>query len=218
MTGAATARARFLIVALMLAGTAIFLHSRGMDEALPPRQRLDTFPSRVGEWKGRDLTIAPEIAEVLGRGEFLSRFYRRTASEPYVDLFLAYFPSQRTGDTIHSPQNCLPGAGWSPVEFSRIQLPRPGGGNITVNQYVIAKGMDRQVVIYWYQAHGRIVASEYWAKFYLVADAIRMNRTDGALVRFVTPVDRQESNESSRNRAIEFAGRVLPFLDGYIPR
>ncbi len=78
-------------------------------------------------------------------------------------FFAAYFPSQRTGDTIHSPQNCLPGAGRTPIEFSRMPLERPGRPAITVNRYVIAKGIDRMLVLYWYEAHGRVVASEYWA-------------------------------------------------------
>ena len=104
----------------------------------------------------------------------------------YIDLFLAYFPSQRTGNTMHSPQNCLPGAGWSMSGHRHIQIAGPSGPLI-VNLYIISKGTDRQVVLYWYQAHGRVVASEYWAKVYLVTDAISMNRTDGSLVRVITP-------------------------------
>jgi EpsI family protein len=88
---------------------------------------------------------------------------------------------------------------------------------ITVNRYVIAKGLDRKLVLYWYQAHGRVVASEYWAKFYLVADAIRMNRSDGALVRIITAVDRNEDIEHAQQRAVEFAQVILPSLDSCIP-
>src|SRR5437764_9538068 len=115
---------------------------------------------------------------------------------------MAYFPTQRTGSTIHSPQNCLPGSGWVPVEFSRVEVPLRGSDNIRVNRYVIGKGLDRMLVIYWYQAHGRVVASEYWAKFYLVEDAIRMNRSDGALVRLMTPIGQNESAASAQQRGV----------------
>ena len=96
-------------------------------------------------------------------------------------------------------------------------LPVGSGGSIPVNRYIIQKGADRQLVIYWYQAHGRAVASEYWAKFYLVADAMRMNRTDGALIRIVTPIAFGESPESAEERAAQFAQRIAPSLSMYVP-
>ncbi len=208
---------RFLLAAALLVAAGLFLQARGRPEVLPTREALTLFPKQVGEWVGQDVRFSPQVLEVLGPGEFLDRVYYRTPKEPYVDLFLAYFPSQRAGDTIHSPQNCLPGAGWTPIEFSRLVLERPGGSPIPVNRYVIAKGSDRLLVLYWYQAHSRVVASEYWAKFYLVADAIRLNRTDGALVRVITPVGRGESEKSAQSRAVEFAQQMLPALDRYIP-
>jgi EpsI family protein len=140
-----------------------------------------------------------------------------SAFEPFLDLFLAFFPSQRAGSTIHSPQNCLPGAGWLPVESGKIKLLRPDGKTITVNRYLIGKGLERRLVLYWYQAHGRVVASEYWAKFYLVTDAIRMNRSDGALIRVTTPVAQNESSVSAEQRGVAFIQDVLPFLGRYIP-
>jgi EpsI family protein len=154
---------------------------------------------------------------VLGDGEFVQRSYQ-TGAQSWFDLFVAYFPTQRTGSTIHSPQNCLPGSGWTPVEFNRIPLQRPGGGSISVNRYVIAKGLDRRLVLYWYQSHGRAVASEYAAKFYLVADSIRLNRSDGALVRIVTPIKLGETESSAESRAVAFTQSFLPLLDSYIPR
>jgi len=208
---------RMFPVVVLLAGAGLFLHSRSQPELLPPHNPLASFPSRVGDWQGRDLVLSPNIRQVLGEGDFLVRVYGRGPDEPYLDLFLAFFPSQRAGSTIHSPQNCLPGAGWLPVESGKIKLLRPDGKTITVNRYLIGKGLERRLVLYWYQAHGRVVASEYWAKFYLVADAIRMNRSDGALVRITTPVAPQESVESGERRAVEFAQQILPTLDDYFP-
>jgi EpsI family protein len=208
---------RFLLAAMLLAGAGLFLHARSGAERLPDRKELASFPLKVGDWTGTDIGIKADIREVLGDGDFLRRNYQRGSGQPPVDFFVAYFPTQRTGSTMHSPQNCLPGSGWMPVDHSWIELPRAGGGTVTVNRYIIAKGLDRQVALYWYQAHGRVVASEYWAKFYLVADAIRMNRSDGALIRILTPLGSGESDEAPQRRVVEFAQQVTPLLEGYIP-
>jgi len=209
---------RFAIVAALLLVAGGFLRSRGQAEIAPPRKALDSFPREINGWVDvKDVGISDDTREVLGDGEFLSRVYRRNPGEPLIDLFLAYFPSQRTGNTMHSPQNCLPGAGWSMSGHRQIQITGPNGP-LTVNFYIISRGTDRQVVLYWYQAHGRVVASEYWAKVYLVTDAIAMNRTDGSLVRVITPALSQEPEETAVRRALDFAEPMLPFLDQYIPR
>jgi EpsI family protein len=208
---------RFALALLLLIPAAVFLQAHSRPEVLPPRQDLAAFPMQVGGWVGRDTSLPPNVLEILGPGEFLTRLYRRQGDEAYADLFVAYFPSQRTGNTIHSPQNCLPGAGWTPVERSWLPLTAPDGSSGMVNRYLLAKGADRVLVLYWYQAHGRVVASEYWAKFYLVWDAIRRNRTDGSLVRIVTPLALGERPQESERRAVGFAQQVLPMLGPYIP-
>ena len=211
--------ARFLPVALILIATAIFLQARTRVEVFPPRQPLPSFPQQLGSWEGTDVAIDDDALKVLGPGDFLLRVYRdEQSTQPPVDLFIAYFPSQRTGDTIHSPKNCLPGAGWSPVQSSRIMLSMANHAPFPVNRYVIAKGDTRQVVLYWYWAHDRGVASEYWAKYYLVADSIRMNRSDGSLVRLKTVMLRGESTDAALQRLLPLAERILPRLDDYIPR
>jgi len=145
-------------------------------------------------------------------------YQNQQQAQPYVDLYIAYFPTQRAGDTIHSPKNCLPGAGWTPVESSRVMLSLPGHAPFPANRYVIQKGDAKQLVLYWYWAHDRGVASEYWAKFYLVADSLKMNRSDGALVRLTTPMQPGESVAASEQRMLPFADEVQPLLDSYIPR
>jgi EpsI family protein len=207
---------RFLIVAILLAGTASFLQARRKREVVPKSKPVSAFPISVGNWVGEDMRIDDEVLSVLGPGDFLSRVYTQSR-QPYIGFFLGYFPSQQTGDTMHSPKNCLPGSGWTPTESSRIMLPIASGESIPVNRYIIQKGADRQLVIYWYQAHGRAVASEYWARFYLVADAMRMNRTDGALIRIVTPISFGESKDSAEQRAGQFAQQIAPSLSNYVP-
>jgi EpsI family protein len=218
MSGFGTLGMRFIPVALLMGATALFVRGRSTVDQLPSRKDLASFPDQIGEWTGTSLSIPTEVLDVLGPGEYSQRVYQKRDENRYVDLFLAYVPNQRTGDWLHSPKHCLPGAGWAPVVENRLSLTRPGGGQIIVNRYVIAKGLDRQIVLYWYQAHGRVVASEYWAKFYLVEDAIRLNRTDGALVRVTTPIIGSEGMESGERRAVAFATEILPILDQYIPR
>lgn len=209
---------RFLSAAALIVLTAAVLYTHQRPHDAPARQPLASFPDRVGPWMGKDFTIPTEALEVLGPGDFLSRAYQQTTDDPPLELFIAYFPSQRTGDTIHSPKNCLPGAGWAPVQFRRLQVAAPGGISFPANLYLVAKGSDRALVLYWYQAHDRRLASEYWAKFYLVEDAIRMNRSDGALVRLITPVAPGQTIASAQARLLRFAQQIIPLLDNYIPR
>jgi EpsI family protein len=231
-------RARLAITVTLLAATGLLLQARGRNEVFPHREPLNAFPLQLGEWSGTDVTIPQDVLDILGPGYFLLRIYHNTASpnvphslvgnkasaekattqDPNVDLFVAYFPSQRAGDTIHSPKNCLPGAGWSPVESRRVQIALPGHAPFVVNRYIIAKGENRQLVLYWYWAHDRAVASEYWAKVYLVTDSMRLNRSDGSLVRVTTPLRPNESADSAQQRLLTLAGYVVPILNQYVPK
>jgi EpsI family protein len=208
----------FISVLVLLLATSTFIHSHSHAEELPPHDALSTFPAQIGGWTGTDVAIPDDARQVLGPGDFLERVYANPLARGEVDLFLAYFPSQRSGDTIHSPKNCLPGAGWTPVQSGIIRIPRAEGKPIAANRYILTKGLDREVVLYWYQFHGRAVASEYWAKYYLIQDALRINRTDGALVRVIAPVGYREPVGAGVSRAEGFAQEVLPLLGSYIPQ
>lgn len=209
---------RFIVAALLIAGAAILMQARARSEVFPPRLPLKQFPAQLGGWSGTDVAIDKDVLEILGPGDFLLRIYQNQQKSPYIDLFIAYFRSQRAGDTIHSPQHCLPGSGWAPVENQRITLTMPGHEPFPANRYLIAKGGSRQLVLYWFWAHDRGVASEYWAKFYLVADSIKMNRSDGALVRITTPMYPGETADAAQQRILPFARDVTPLLNSYIPR
>jgi EpsI family protein len=209
---------RFAVAAILLAATLSLLMARDREEVLPPRSQLVSFPSSIGQWQGRDLETSAQLAESLGPGEFLLRDYVNQEQRTAASLYIAYFPSQRTGDTIHSPRNCLPGAGWIPAETSHIWIDQPGGKKIEVNRILVTKGAERALVLYWYQAHGRVTPSEYGAKYYLVADAMRMNRSDGALVRIITFMKNGESVAKAEATAIGFSQLVSPLLDSYIPK
>jgi EpsI family protein len=215
----AAALLRFALATGLIAGTAILLQARGRNETVPEHLPLSTFPAQLGDWSGTDIPLDKDTLAILGNGDFMERVYQDSSGKlPTVDLFLAYFASQRTGDTIHSPQHCLPGAGWNPDQKQVIMLSLPGHEAFPANRYVISKGESRRLVLYWYWAHDRGVASEYWAKYYLVADAIRMNRSDGALVRITLPMLPGETPEVAEQRVLPFASLVGPLLNNYIPR
>ena len=209
---------RFTLTVVLLGGCAIFLRSHSRQETILEHRPLASLPLQLGSWSGRDEAISTEVTEKLGNGDFLSRMYRAdSANRSPVSLFMAYFPSQRTGDTIHSPQNCLPGSGWFPLEVSRITLNGPDHAPFRVNRYYVSKGEDRALVLYWYWAHDRGVASEYWAKFYLITDAIRLNRSDGALIRLTAYVRPGDTTDNAQKSLVAFSGELMPVIDTYVP-
>ena len=208
---------RFWTAALLLAGTVLLLHARPDADRNPPTEPLSLFPVNLDGWTGSDQKIDQETRDVLGAGDFLSRVYTQGSQTSPIGLFIGYFPTQRTGQTIHSPKNCLPGAGWVFESSNYVNLLDASGRPHRVGEYIIANGEDRQFVIYWYQAHGRSVASEYMAKIYLVTDAMRMNRTDGALVRVIAPIDPREGESAARARAEAFVAQLAPMLPRFIP-
>jgi EpsI family protein len=209
---------RFALAVMLLGSTGWFLHSRN-DELIPRHKPLENFPLQLGDWVGRDLEIPKDVSQVLGAGDFLFRDYSNTSlpNSP-VNLFIAYFPSQRIGDTIHSPKNCLPGAGWSPLASSRLTIPVPGEPPLVVNRYVVAKGGQQALVLYWYWAHGRAIASEYRAKYYLIEDSVRLNRSDGSLIRLVRDLKEHENAVVAEQEMVSLIGQVIPRLEPYIPR
>lgn len=213
---------KFWVVFVLLAATLTTLHLRGDTDRVPPTPPLALLPSTIGGWTGQDFPLDSETLAVLGDGRFLNRVYTNVAPsgqprEIPVSLFIGYFPTQRSGQSIHSPQNCLPGAGWAFLSSKVINLPTADGRPYPVGEYLIGNAGEKQVVLYWYLAHGRSVANDYKAKAYMMLDAVRYNRTDGALVRIVTPVGPNEPLEAAQKRAVHFANRVTPLLPRFIP-
>jgi EpsI family protein len=213
---------RFWVIIAILISTIFVLQSRGDVDQVPVSEPLSRMPLNFGAWTAQDIPLTDDTLEVLGKGDFLNRIYTfeppsGSHREPPISLFIGYFASQRTGQTMHSPQNCLPGAGWTFDSQTYGEIQDINGKNYKVGEYVIGNGDVKQFVIYWYQAHGRSIPNEYVAKGYMVADAIRMNRTDGALVRVITQVLPPESLETAKARAIRFTQQMAPNLPRFIP-
>jgi len=206
----------WIMVAVLVAaigGMTMLSHGEATPAALP----LAQFPREVAGYTDvADIPFDSATLQVLRPSDYLYRAYYAPGKGD-VGLYIAYFETQRTGATIHSPKNCLPGAGWQPTVSVITSLTLEDGRKVPVNMYVIRKDLDEQVVLYWYQSHGRVVASEYWGKFYMVYDALHLNRTVAALVRITAPV-RNGNEEEARNRAIVFAKQVALDVEKIIPR
>ncbi len=217
---------RSVVVACCLLAGAIVVDGAGSREVTVPHKPLALLPMQIGAWEGRQ---GPEIDRdaiaVLGVDDFVNRLYSGPAQVP-IALYVGYYGSQREGDTIHSPLNCLPGAGWQPVERRRMTITVPTADRgqpattLAVNRLVIEKGLDRELVLYWYQSHGRAIASEYWGRILLAYDAFRLHRTDGALVRIIAPIEGggASGETASEHAATAFVRAFVPVLSAYVPK
>ena len=205
---------RFWITAGLLVGAFVLLHSISHGEAVVLHQPLRELPYTLDSWTATEQPLDEQTVQAVGVSDYTNRIYF-SPQLGAAQLYVGYYASQRTGDTIHSPKNCLPGAGWDPVQSGYTMISVPGGRQIAVNEYVIRKGLDKQLVFYWYQGRGRVIASEYSGKFWMVADAISRNRTDGALVRLVTPMNDDEAQ--ARARLVSFTQLLFPHLENAIP-
>ncbi len=209
-------RMRILTLVLVAQALGLFVISRR--ESVPLARSLDQFPRELAGWTmAQQGSIEKDVMDVLRADDVLTRVYAEPATRRAASLFIAYFKSQRSGQAPHSPKNCLPGSGWVPSESDIVAIPIPGMSEpIRVNRYIVSKGEDKSVVLYWYQAHNRVIASEYRAKIYLVADAIRYNRTDTALVRVVVPVDGDRTDTATQT-AIAFTQSFFTPLRQFLP-
>jgi len=201
---------------------AVLFYSASHGEMTPLAAPLSGFPMRAGNWKlQQEGVIDQETQSILKADDTLTRWY--VSPEGGANLFIAYFKTQRQGQSPHSPKNCLPGSGWQPSETGRIDVPTGAaidgspGGSIHINQYVVSKGEAQSVVLYWYETQGRVIADEFAAKFYLISDSIRNHRSDTALVRVVVPIAAGRTQEAEKV-GTDFVQVFYPVVKAYLPR
>jgi len=204
------------LVALVVASIAVFAFTQ-RDEIIPDRERFVSFPKKIGDWNGKVSLLEPRIELKLGLEDYILADFRTSKKAP-VNLYIAYYSSQRSGVSPHSPQVCIPGGGWLITKLERrMRQPVHGGEEFPYNRVVIERESTKQIVYYWFDQRGKKIANEYMMKWHLLKDAIIMNRTDGTLVRLVTPVFRNESEESADKRLHAFMSELIPLLQSYIP-
>ncbi len=209
---------RFLFVLpALLAAQAALVNWIGLAERPPSVPQLSSVPDRLGSWnKIQDTPIAEDIASTLRADGLLERTYLDRSEGWSADLFVAWFQSQRGGRSQpHSPQVCLPAAGWTPLITGPIAV-TTADGTFSIERYVIANGDSRAVVLYWYQTPRRVLANEWVAKFWVVVDALRDHRTDTSLVRIVVYTGNRAVQETSA-AALRFARSVYPALRENFP-
>jgi EpsI family protein len=213
-----TSLAARILTAVLLMQAVAYYAVASRRENIPEIAPLSDFPRSSAGWTAeREFPMEKEVQDVLKADDTVSRIYvnpQRTAS---ASFFVAFFKTQRYGQSPHSPKNCLPGSGWEPSEDSKLPVAVPGRATpIVVNRYVIARGDEESVVLYWYQSHSRVIAGEFSAKLWLVADAIRYRRSDTALVRVIVPV-RNGARELAQRTAVEFVQAVYPDVARQLP-
>jgi EpsI family protein len=208
---------RFAILfVVLLAGGFVVNAWEYLGEARVLRKELKDFPKQIGTWKqsGGDEQFDNQTLAVLRSSDYLLRSYRG-ADGRVVNFYVGYYASQRDGATYHSPLNCLPGAGWVMNEPGTITITPEGRAPFVANRYLIQNGPHKELLIYWYQGRGRAIASEYWGKVYTVVDSVRLRRSDGAMIRIMTPVDGSESK--ALQAAIDLAAQSSTLLPEFVP-
>ena len=205
---------RSLIASALMLLTAAYLHFGIKNKDIPPLMPLSEFPTQIGEWKGRVSHFDKKIYDVLGVDDSFLCNYKNKRNET-IQLYIGYYRSQREGELIHSPKNCMPGSGWNIVESSIVTIDVPRQGAKKVIEMLLEKANEKMIMLYWFQSRGRIISSEYWQKIYLVIDSVVKRRTDGSFVRLIAPVLRNEKETEKYLK--DFAKELFPILDKYIP-
>jgi EpsI family protein len=209
-------KSTIIIISIMIF-TMVFLKYVNYSEDIEPNKPFSTFPRQIGEWKGTEDKFEQKIYNELGVDDsFLGHF--QASDNRYVQFYVGFYQSQREGDLIHSPKNCMPGGGWNITDTSIEELKIPGNSpsKIDVIKLDLEKGREKQIVLYWFQSRGRFISSEYWQKIYLVFDSIIKRRTDGSFIRLIAPVingNEEKALKDLKNFAIE----VVPILQEYLP-
>lgn len=205
-----------LLLVLLLAGVFINLWERA-GEAHVTRRPFREFPARLGNWHqvGPDQRFAPDVEALLRADDYVSRTYARPDGR-MVSIYVGYYSTQRSGITYHSPLNCLPGSGWTLYDPARIGITQGDGSrSFDANRFIVQNGNDREILIYWYQGRGRAVASEYWDKLYTVVDSTRKRRSDGAMVRLMTPIATSEA--AALELTADLAKEISSVLPAFVP-
>jgi EpsI family protein len=206
--------ARILTGALLVQAVLFYTASHG--DAVPLKQPLEQFPKMLGAWRTIVVGVTDqETLDILKADDTMSRDY----ASPYgmVNLWVAYFKTQRTGSSPHSPKNCLPGAGWSQVSAGDLDVQIPATGEtIRINRYEVSKGDYKSLTLYWYQSQRRVVANEFDAKFWLVADSVRLHRSDTSVVKIVVPIIKDQEQQA-QDTGVKFVQEVYPVLRQFLP-
>ncbi len=202
--------------ALMILG-ALLLRFSSHVEDIHPNRPFASFPTEIDGWRGKTETFDQKIYDILGVDDSFLCDYRDDKNR-MVQLYIGFYQSQREGDLIHSPKNCMPGAGWKITETRLREIRRfpDKPDRVKVIELTLENGPYKQAMLYWFHSRGRIISSEYMQKIYLVMDSILRHRTDGSFVRLIAPISGDDREKAFQDLTV-FAEQIMPVLDEYIP-
>jgi EpsI family protein len=206
-----------LISTLLLSSQGLVYYSWARTEVIPESLPWKEFPQKIGPWSSSsDIPIEQIFLDRLRPDDYVNRVYEQPGASPELGLFIAYFKTQRTGFNPHSPQNCLPGAGWKPISLAVATLITGVADNrVDVNQYIVQKDNAQLAVVYWFQQGRRSFTNEIVAQFYAIPELMLHGRTDNSLIRVIVPVSNGTADQSI-NTAMRFSRELYPQVRAFI--
>jgi EpsI family protein len=207
---------QFWFIAFILVVAIIYLKVFATIEAVPLPANIDNFPKQIGLFTMTGSSaLSEEVLQELQVSSYINREYRNNDGYQ-LSLYLGYYEEQKEGSMIHSPRNCMPGSGWNPVQSSVVPISISGAGqSYKVNRILFQKGMDKILMHYWYQGRNRIVANEYFDRFFVIKDSIFLHRSEGSLVRVIGPWDTSGDFEQKQE---QFVASLFPLLQQHLPQ
>lgn len=208
----------FLAMVAVLLATFAFSHGIDFRQKVPISKPFNQFPMIIGEWKGTREEMEQQFLDALKFSDYIMANYENSQGKT-VSFYVAYYQDQRKGESIHSPETCLPGSGWEFKGAGEKEIDgNSGSGTIMINRAFMEKAGEKELVYYWFPMRGRVLTKLYQLKIYTFWDSLTKQRTDGALVRIITPVYSSETPEETEGRLRGFAQTVIPVLNEFIPR
>jgi len=207
------------ILPVLMLATAASLTTVTPEEIIPERQPFNSFPAQIDQWQGRrDYLDTIYLDALKGLSDYIIADYNNTPLAP-VNFYVAYYESQKAGGAAHSPRSCIPGDGWLITSLETVALEdiRIQGTPLRINRVTIQKADQRQLVYYWFYQRGRVVTNEYLVKWYLFWDSLTKNRSDGALIRYVTRLSPDEDMLAADMRIQNFIRDSNRYLFDYLP-
>lgn len=205
---------RFFIVVILLSGTTLYTNLMSHGTPVPILRPLKEFPVKIDDWVGTTHFFSKEVYDNLGVDDSILRNYRDNEGN-LISLYIGYYDSQKEGEIIHSPKNCMLGSGWQPIDISGIEIDLPSK-KMVASKMIVEKGLRKEVVLYWYQSGNRVIANEYLQRLYFIWDAIRYDKTNAAFIRFTSPVIDNDYAKTIQLE-VEFIKKVIPILNNFLP-
>ena len=206
---------RYFIVVALLSGTILHSQMRSDGKPVPIVKTLENFPKQIDGWSGKSHKFPQRVYDILGVDDSVLANYKNDNGDE-ISMYVGYYESQKQGEIIHSPKNCMLGSGWQPIDISEIELILDSR-KIPVMKMIVERRSQKQVVLYWYQSGNRAVANEYFQRLYFIHDSIRYNRTNAAFVRFTSPV-LSDDYENAVQVLERFIKKTIPILDDFLPK